>query len=106
MSVKIYDTDTVEEIAEKIFNYFDVGASCTVSGFEILENGVVAKGELVLKELERLDEINNCRYAAGKKIRNYKYKKNSIGGTIAQKIFSWDKRISDKEPKYTIWRFQ
>lgn len=106
--VKIYDTETPREIAEKIFYKFDISASCSIYGFYMDEfkNKLVPKGELVLEQLRTLDEIENCRYTGNKKIRNYKYRKDSIGGTIAQKIFTYEVRVVEKEPRYTIWRYQ
>lgn len=104
--VKIYDVDTPQEIAKKIYEQFDVMASCSVYGFVVTEEKIIPKGELVLQEIKRLDELENISYFGKKKVRKYKYRKDSIGGTLAQKIFTWEKRIVDSEPRYTIWRFQ
>ncbi len=107
--VKIYDTETVAEIAKKIYYKFDVMASCTIYGFVKEENrdALLPKGEAVLMELRRLDDLENMQYSSnGKRQRKNKYKPNSIGGPIAQRIFTWDKKVVDSEPRYTIWRYQ
>lgn len=105
--IKIYDTDTVWEIAKKIWEDFDVLASCTVYGFVEVEKSLVPKGQLVVSELRKMDELENVKKnAVGSKVRQWKYKKDSIGGPIAHKIFTWEKRIVDDEPRFTIWRVQ
>jgi len=106
--VKIYDTDSIRQIAQKIYNDFDVCASCTIIGFVINEatEQLMPKGEAVVAHLESMDELANCRYIGEKKVRNYKFRKNSVGGPIANKIFTWEKKIVDSEPRITIWRFQ
>ena len=106
--VKIYDTDTIREIAKKIYNDFEVCASCTVIGFVMNEStgSLIPKGEAVVANIESMDSVENCRYVGDKKIRNYKFRKGSVGGPIVQKIFTWDKKIVDEEPRVTIWRFQ
>jgi hypothetical protein len=106
LHVKIHSTDSPEEIAAKIYHDFEVGASCSIFGFCIGTEDLIPKGDLVLKELRRLDEADNTRFVGKKKTRSYKYKQESIGGTIAQKIFTWEKRVVDKEPRITIWRYQ
>lgn len=108
MHVKIYDTDTARDVAEKVYYKFDVMASCSVYGFVMneKEEKLIPKGEAVLKHLEMFDEIENIRYVGEKKVRKHVYRKESIGGPISQKIFTWEKRIVDNEPRYTIWRYQ
>lgn len=101
--VRIYNTDTVAEIAFKIYYDFDVLTSCTIFGFVIGENDVFEKGRLVLDEIEKLYK-GECLDDRGN--RKYKMKKDSIGGPLAHKIFTWERRIVDKEPRYTIWRYQ
>jgi hypothetical protein len=105
---KIYDTDNPWQIASKIYEGFEIGMSCRVSGFvEIEEKGtVIAKGEAVLDQLRIMDDADNCRDHRGARVRKVRIKENAIGGPIAQKIFCWDKVMNDGEPKYTIWRFQ
>lgn len=105
--VHIYDNDTVQDIAHKIWSMFDIGASCKVHGFVTFEDKLIPKGELVVKELEQMYEDKFIKISSdGKKLRKYAFKANSIGGPIAHKIFTWEKRIVDKEPRFTIWRYQ
>jgi len=104
--VKIYDTDSSRDIARKIFYEFDVSASCNISGFVEKNGHLVPKGEYVLEFLDMFDQIENIRFHKDKKMRKTIYRKNSVGGPIAQKIFTWEKRIVDNEVRYTIWRFQ
>ena len=107
--VKIYDTDTVADIATKIFEKFDVHNSVTIFGFLLDESTehLAPKGELVWNELEKMDFNLNCRMSQdAKKLRNYKWAKDSIGGPIAHKIFRKDVKIIDNQPRWTIWRTQ
>lgn len=106
--ITINQSESTKQIARKIYERFDVGAFCSIFGFEEhpLSKRLVPKGELVLEELKELDEEEHMRYAKSKRYRQYKYKPGSIGGPIAQKIFTYDKKIVDKEPRITIWRYQ
>lgn len=109
MHIKVYDTDTVEQIAKKVFYEFDVMASVTIYGFVMneQEQKLMPKGEAVLEYIRKLDQFNNFKDRENSKpVRYFKYKKDSIGGPIAHKIFTWEKRIVDSEPRYTIWRYQ
>lgn len=104
-NVTIYAGDDPYSIAKKIFNFFDVGAICSIEGIEI--NGemesVEAKGKLVMDYLRQLDEAYNCD-KNGK--RRKKFLQNSVGGPVAQKIFCWELTFPDKQPRYKIWRAQ
>lgn len=106
--VKIYESETVREIAEKIWEGLDVMASCTVFGFVEDCNRLIPKGEAVLIVLKELDDKENIKKigTTGKRQRIFKYRNNSIGGPIAHKIFTWEKRIVDSDVRYTIWRYQ
>jgi hypothetical protein len=106
--VKIYDTDTPKQVAKKIYKDFDIHASASIYGFytDIANEKIVPKGELVLEELRLMYEADQYENKAGKMVRKFQYRSNSIGGPIAHKIFTWEKRIVDSEPRYTIWRFQ
>lgn len=107
--VKILDTDTANEIAKKIYEKFEVLESCTVTGWfvEPGEQLVLGKGEMVLNELRRLDSEEHIdSLKSGKNSRRNSLKPNSIGGPIAHKIFTWERRIVNNEPRYTIWRWQ
>lgn len=103
----VYQSDSCIQVARKIYENFDVGESCVITGFIIQLGDSVTRGELILKEIERMDMDENIRFISGaKKQRKYVYKKGSIGGPISQKIFTFEKRIVDSEVRYTIWRFQ
>lgn len=106
IAVKIYDTDSARDIARKIFEEFDVMSSCCVYGFVEKDSGLIAKGEYVIEYLKMFDEMENLKFRGEKAERNFKYRKDSIGGPIAHKIFTWEMRIVESEPRYTIWRYQ
>lgn len=108
MHIRIYDTDTIMDIARKVYFEFDINASCSISGFAIKEDEekLIPKGELVVAAILGLYETENIRISAGKRVKIWNYKKSSIGGPIAHKIFTWELRIVEKEPRYTIWRVQ
>lgn len=109
---QIYDNDTWRQISKKIFELFEVNQSCSIYGYEIIGNEVYPKGELVVKELIRLDrEENVCVSSLGKNSRRRKILPDSIGGYVAHKIFRFKKfNINDeqtgKQIKYVIWRVQ
>ncbi len=106
MSIKIYDTERPDEIAKKIYYQFEVHQSCTIFGFYKGEDDLVPKGEVVMDYIKTYYEIEFC-YSRGESItRKFKFKPNSIGGPIAHKIFTWDKKIINNEIRYTIWRVQ
>ena len=110
--VKIYDTDTVHEMARKIYYFFDVNASVSIKGFVKIEERMklIPKGEAVIEQLKLFDEIDNIREKMNtrgiKKQRDYVYPSNSIGGPNVQKQFRYESRIRDGEPFITIWRTQ
>lgn len=106
--VKIYDTDSPHEIARKIFYDIDVMASVSIYGFYMNEASqkLVPKGEIILEQLKQLDEEENLSFRKDRTVRKYRFRPDSIGGPIAHKIFTWEKRVVDDEPRYTIWRYQ
>jgi hypothetical protein len=107
MPTRILDTDGFQEVAKKIFKDFDLNQSCTVTGWVQFEDlSTKPKGEMVLKELERLDSVDNIRPAGKRMVRRRKRWPDSIGDYIAGKAFRWKKVIVDNEVKYTIWRTQ
>lgn len=106
MSIKIYDTEKPEDIARKIYEQFDVHQSCTIMGFYKGEEDLIPKGKVVMDIIEMLYSLEFCRDKGGKQYRVYSYKPNSVGGPIAHKIFTWDKKIINNEIRYTIWRVQ
>lgn len=102
--VTILDIDSAMEIAKKIYERFEVLESCNVVGWG---EHYLGKGEDVLNLLRLLDEQDHIIYnRGGKRQRENRYKANSIGGPIAHKIFTWERRIVNSEPRYTIWRIQ
>lgn len=106
-AARIYEYESFEEMAKKIFFHFEINQSCTVSGYEEIEGGrLVAKGEQVIAELERLDNKHNMT-TEGKVMRRKRAKPiHSIGGYVAHKIWKYRQRIVDSQVKYDIWRIQ
>lgn len=105
---RVYDTDDYLDVAKKIFNEFEVGQSCTVKGVVIDEDNkeIFTKGEMVLKELRRLDSLVNVSITEGGRLRRKrKILPNSIGGYVAHKIFKWAILEGSLE-YYNIWRIQ
>lgn len=96
--IKILKTDNAEHTALIIFEKLELNASVTVYGFEVDE----PKGELVIKELQRLDILKNCRSGKRRRVRA----ENQIGDYVAQKAFKWAKRIVDNKIRFDIWRIQ
>jgi len=105
-AVRVYAEDTSKEMAEKIFQHFILNQSCSVTGFEIVDDEPVHKGELVLNHLRAMDEAENTRTYGKKLKRNRRILENSIGGPVAQKIFRYETRTVNKTTKTTIWRIQ
>ncbi len=105
MGTKIYDNDTPFNIASKIYGGFELHQSCTIMGFYRREADMelVPKGEIIMGIIEELYKGEYC-YKDGK--RKNQFKPNSVGGPIAHKIFTWEKRIINNEVRYTIWRIQ
>lgn len=106
MEIRVYDNETVQEIAYKIYQSFEIFQSCKVTGFIQDGRRMEAKGELVLKEIDRLDRLDNVRKMGEKMTRKRKKPPNTVGGYVAHKIFQWEKNIVDNEVRYTIWRIQ
>ncbi len=110
--IRVFDTDSIETTAKKIYEDFVVGQSCTVKGLELKEGAIIGgksmicKGEEVIKELERLDRLENV-YPVGKKMsRKRKKLPNTVGGFVAHKIFGWKAVTIDSDIRYQIWRIQ
>ena len=104
MAAKIYSTDSPRDIAEKIYKSFDKGDMVQVFGWVQTKDNLIDKGEAVLECLRWFYEFEH--FGHGGRARELKYRKNAIGGPIAHPIFTWEKRIIDQEPRYTIWRLQ
>ena len=104
--VRILATDTIKEIASKIYYGFELHQSCGIDGFEMADGDLVTKGSLVVRELTLLDLADNTE-ATGKKIRRKRVMMpNSIGGFVAQKIFRYEEREHLGTIRVTIWRIQ
>ncbi len=105
--VRIKDTDTYVEMAQKIFMYFELNQSCAIRGFIVEGDCSTPRGDMVLDVLERLDSSQNTYKEPGRKNRRKrKVLPESIGGWVAQKIFRYKKETTEGEYKVTIWRVQ
>lgn len=84
----------------------EINELCSVYG--LLQKGgeVIPKGELVIEFLKMFDELDNIRYRGTRPYRNYKFREDSIGGPIAMKIFTWDKKTVEGDIRYNFWRIQ
>lgn len=114
MYEKIYDVDTPEEAAKKIYRNFEAGQSCKILGIIDGEE----KGKIVIAEIKRLYENEHVYPYKGKLMRILKYPKDSIGGAIAHPIFKWIRHQVCTDGKgeycegevnnvrYTIWKIQ
>ncbi len=101
---RIYAEDSVEVTAQKIFDGFILGQSCTIEGWT--DTAGLSKGQAVLDRLTRLDRTNNMRQQGKKMARTYIYPKDSVGGSLAHKIFRYKKIPKFDEVVYQIWRMQ
>lgn len=104
--VRVYDTDSILDVIKKIWEHFEINQSCAIYGFIMheKESRLVPKGQVIIEELEKLDRMEHFR--GEKERRRFVYRKDSIGGPLAHKIFTYEKRVVDNEPRYTIWRYQ
>lgn len=109
---KVNDGDTVDTIANKIYKYFKVGQSVTITGLEEDDdNGkrvLFIKGELVLRFLNKLYENDYTRVAhnrPGRK-RTLTYPLRTIGGPNKHPQWKYEKHTRNGEPVMTIWRVQ
>lgn len=107
--IRILPDDSVQEIARKIFYGFELNQSCIVRGYveDSKTEEVFSKGELVLKELERMDMLDNTYIASDKRPRRKRVKPpNTIGGFVAQKIFTYKQETRNSNVCISIWRTQ
>ena len=116
--VKVYEDDSVEETARKIFEDFTVLQSCTITGYCMLNENkgvtkdknlcvdVAEKGELVWQRLRKLDEGKYARLYGKKLVRIRTKIPNSIGDFVSQPIFSHHRRKDEEIVKWAIWRRQ
>lgn len=105
-TIKIYDIDSINEIARKIYYHFEINQSCTIWGIEAYQDAAVPKGQLIVDEIRRIYAEENMRRQGTKIIRVRKYVENSVGGELAHKIFKWQMNKIDNDVRYTIWRIQ
>lgn len=107
VATRIFADDSIKEAASKIYNDFLINQSCTICGFERIEEfRLEEKGLLVCNELRRLDSVDNLRPMGKKMTRRRKILPDSIGGYVAHKIFKFKRVIVESEVRYTIWRVQ
>lgn len=105
--IRVFETDSIEETARKIFEDFAIHQSCTVKGLEWNgEQRVICKGEEVIKEIERLDRKYNMQKQGKKLVRKRKRLPNTIGDFVAHKTFKYQKVTVDNDIRYQIWRIQ
>lgn len=105
------DEKSLEKIARTIFA-FDLGASCSITGFapdpdEV--DGVSPRGKQVLKILKELydDEYIRPEYRKIRRgVRARNHFTNSIGGLKAHPVWRYKETISNNQVKYNIWRIQ
>lgn len=100
--IDILKSDSAFDTAIKIFEELEVHQSVTVYGLEREDDDVLAKGEIVVKEMIELDLAKNCKNGKRRRVRA----ENQIGDFVAQKAFKWAKRIVDDKVRYDIWRIQ
>lgn len=108
MNQKIGKDDYYVDIATRIYEHFDVLQSCSIYGHEFDDCDVLHdKGELVIREITKMDRRDNTVPVTGEKRKRIKHRpKNSIGGWVAHKIFKYQKVVDDGVPKWNIWRYQ
>lgn len=104
MGAKIYNTDDVDTMAEKIYRTFERGDTVSIFGWVEEGETLVPKGVRVLDKL--LWFYQRDHYGHKGRAREFKYRKDTIGGPIAHPIWSWEKRMVDQEPRINIWRIQ
>lgn len=104
---RVLDTDTIPEMARKIFYDFEINQSCTIVGFVHVGLEIYSKGELVWREIKRLDEEENF-VKCGRRKRILI--PGSIGGPLAHKIFKHSQTLKEDEGikvmRFSIWRVQ
>lgn len=107
--IRVYESDSYDIIANKLYFKFELGQSCSICGF-MMEEGdePVPKGEVVIRELERMDKFYNMQSKArdGKWRRRRVKPVDTIGDYNAQKQWRFKKTITDNKIKYDIWRTQ
>lgn len=105
---RIFDTDTYQEVADKMYHHFVINQSCSVKGFIWIGKRIETIGDMVIKELTRLDKHENMITPRdGRPRRKSVLIPNSVGGFVAQKIFRYKKpEKNDNDQKYTFWRIQ
>lgn len=89
-----------------MWEHLEVNQSCSVFGFLEKAGALVPKGELVIEFLTMFDELDNVRYRGTRPYRNYKFRPDSVGGPIAMKLFTWDKKTVESDIRYNFWRVQ
>lgn len=105
---RVYESDSFDEMARKIYNNFEIGQSCSITGFLMNITDPVPKGLMVVQEIERMDKYNNmhCNSRDRKWRRRRVKPEDSIGDYTAQKQWRFKKTVIDNKIKYDIWRTQ
>lgn len=90
-------------MGKKIWEGLEVGQSCTIFGFVDTGKKIIPKGRVVVEQIELW--YKRMHVGEGDR-RRYVFRGSSVGGPIAHPIFSYEYRVVDNEPRYTIWRYQ
>lgn len=107
MENRVLDSDNYEEMAEKIYKYFEVNQSCAINGWVVGEEDLWEKGFMVCEKLREFDRLENIKIPkSGRPSRRRRVIPDSIGGYLAHKIFKFKRVVNDNKPKWTIWRLQ
>lgn len=108
MSITILDTDDFRVIAKKVWDRLAVGSSLDIHGWAMNEisQQLSPLGLLVVEQMKYLDEVDNIKYRGERRVRQYKFMEDSVGGPLAQKIFRWQKVVLNNNPRIRIWRIQ
>lgn len=104
--MQILETDTLEQIANKIYFHAEVLQSFTVKGLSISGEEVKPKGRIVLDEIQRIFDIETRKWEGHQFRRRRRTIRDSIGGYVAEKIFRWKIETIDSTIRYHIWRIQ
>lgn len=108
-NIRIFETDTIIEVAVKIWISFQVGQSCTIRGVEscyCVQNPVISKdiprGEFVVEELMKIiknefqrTNVNDVKRARGK---------NTELGYKESKLFRYHQDVDTGN--VTVWRMR
>lgn len=105
---RIFDTDNPDVVANKIFNEFFLGQSCTIKGFIMVidKKKLLPRIDCVLFHLKELDRKADKDKRGTRNPKDYRKKKNTIGGYLCKKIFKYELCIRDGMPAGNIFRIK